>query len=219
MSSILSKGTPSTTKRGFTPPSKVEVPRIRISEPSPGAPEPEVISIPAICPCSTSVIEIAFLSSMDFEVMEAIEPVISLFFIAPYPTTITSFSSLTDSFRMTFKTLLPFTAISCLAKPVYEYIRVLFWFGIEITYLPSRLLTTPVEVPFMRTLTPGRGLFWVSVTTPIIFNSLSWEKENEVLIMHKRINENLSRFSNRYSFNPIILLLNSKNKSESSFFI
>ena len=161
----------------------------------------------------------AFLSSIDFEVMEAMEPVISLFFMAPYPTTTISFNSFTDSFRITFITLLPFTAISCFAKPVYEYMRVQFWFGTAIAYLPSRLLTTPVELPFMRTLTPGRGLFWVSVTTPITFSSLSWEKESDVFMAHKRMNENLSRFSNRWDFNPTILLMNSKNKSECSFFI
>lgn len=54
------------------------------------------------------------------------------------------------------------------------------------------------------------------------FRSMPAKKKDNpywVFTAHKRMNENLSRFSNRWDFNPTILLMNSKNKSECSFFI
>ena len=83
ISSMDSKGTPSTMYRGFAPPSNVDVPRIRISAASPGAPDPVVICTPAVCPCNASAIEIAFRCSIVSDDMEAMAPVTSRFFIAP----------------------------------------------------------------------------------------------------------------------------------------
>ena len=58
--------------------------------PAPGVPSVEVICTPAICPPNAPATELVWKPSISLAATEATEPVKSLRFIAPYPTTTTS---------------------------------------------------------------------------------------------------------------------------------
>ena len=110
--SISSTITPSTTYNGSTPPSsKVEAPRTRIDLDSPGAPDVAVIETPGAAPCKASNTLTALRSSIALASTEVIDPALSLFFIVPKPTIITSSSILESSFKITL-ILLDTTLIS-----------------------------------------------------------------------------------------------------------
>ena len=82
------------------------------------------------------------------------------------PKAVTTTSSITiPSDIVTFKEVLPSTAISCVLYPTNEKTKVPLA-SESIEYLPSPLVTVPEEVPLTLTLTPGNPEPSLSETTP-----------------------------------------------------
>ena len=165
-SSILSTSIPSTTNKGLEPPSlKVDVPRIRKVELLPGS-EEVIISSPEILPCKAVLRSIGCEDSISLALTETIAPVISLFFMEPYPTTTTSSRFCVISCRVTSLCREPFTSIVTGLYPIQE-ITICALGAAVIEKRPSRSVVSPVLVPFTTILAPGTGPS-LSETTPVI---------------------------------------------------
>ncbi len=168
----VAPGNPSTTYNGSLP-ALIEVPpRIRIRGSAPGSPLLLVTVTPAARPCSACVAPRVGNSLSSAAETDDIEPVTSLFFWTPYPTTTSSESdwisciserSITDRFcKLT----------SSDVKPTDEKTSVTFPSGTDNWYRPSTSVTVPVVVFFIITFTPGSGSSVVkSFTVPLTVKS------------------------------------------------
>ena len=118
--SSLSIGTPSITKSGSLLAESDEPPRMRMVEPEPGAPPPEVIWTPGILPitsCSGEVMEPLLKSSA---LTAVTDPVASSFLTCPYPITTTSSNCSVSIFNATFNVVCSSTTNSVVSYPMYE---------------------------------------------------------------------------------------------------
>ena len=84
----------------------------------PASPSLFVISRPAILPCIASNTLLVGTEVRSLLFNEDIEPVTSLFFITPYPTTTTSSNVSESSTKITFTILGSFALISCVVYPI-----------------------------------------------------------------------------------------------------
>ena len=167
MSKSLVIGTLSTTIRGEVAPLKEGTPRISNRAGLPGAPSPAKMLRPGICPCIMWATLVAVDSSIMRESKLATEPVRSFFVVVPYPITTTSSTSLTSSSSTTFNVCWPVHFISFVFIPMNENCSTReSCFSTFIVYSPFTSVDTPIVVPLIKIVTPGRGVPFLSFTLP-----------------------------------------------------
>src|SRR5215204_5443015 len=113
----LSKGNPSTTKRGVLPVLTPPGPLTVIPVTAPGSPLLEVTFTPATFPCNNCCGEVMMPLLKDSAFNDFTEPVTSLLFCVPYPTTTTCANSEELGCKDTSMLVFVPTATSCGTKP------------------------------------------------------------------------------------------------------
>ena len=163
------KGTPSTTHKGSAFPVNVFVPRMRILEEAPGRPEVANTLTPAICPCNKlSTDETGRFSKTSFFIIPT-DPVERRFVVCVYPVTTTSSNSSALGFNTTSNGIVfPFRFTSNVSIPTNEINNKSFPSGTFKLKLPSISVETPIDVPFISTVTPGNDSLRSSLTFPLI---------------------------------------------------
>ncbi len=109
-----------------------------------------------------------FFNSSPFNELTAPDNV--AFFCVPYPTTTTSSSNFVSSCKVILIDLRPSTGISTVLKEINETIKTAFSFDKLSVNFPSKSDCVPLEVPFSRTLAPGRGAPLASKIPPLTWN-------------------------------------------------
>ena len=81
--------------------------------------------------------------------------------------TITTSSNSKPSFKTILKLVFPLIGISCVSKPEKLIIKVPLALALR-ENSPLKSVEVPLEVPFSKTLAPGKGSLFVSFIVPLI---------------------------------------------------
>ena len=163
----LLKGTPSTINKGWFPWLKVLNPRITILVPDPDKPLWLVICTPEALPVKIRPISPSPLCSRASDsTSETAYPSACFSRLIPREVTITS-SSWFPWARLMLTTSSAPTVTAVVSYPTKLNSRT-FPSATSMLKFPSKSVETPFDVPCSRTVAPGSGIPWSSVTVPVM---------------------------------------------------